>query len=51
MFYIVPLNDSDDEPTETVTVTMSEDSGNRFPNGYYMLSYATSRTFRIIDND
>ena len=50
-FYIVPINDSDDESNETVKVTMSQDSGNPFPSGYYFPSYYSSATFRIIDND
>ncbi len=50
-FYIRPLNDSVDESNETVTVTMSQDSGNPFPSGYYFPSYYASTTFRIIDND
>ena len=50
-FYIIPINDSDDESNETVTVTMSQDSGNPFPSGYYFPSRYNSATFRIIDND
>ena len=50
-FYIRPMNDAVDEPNETVTVTMSQDSGNPFPSGYYFPSHYSSATFRIIDND
>ncbi|MCE2472075.1 MAG: hypothetical protein J4G18_09260 [Anaerolineae bacterium] len=50
-FYIRPMNDAADEPNETVTVTMSQDSGNPFPSGYYFPSRYCRATFRIIDND
>ncbi len=47
-YYIIPIDDSDDE---TVVVTMSEDSGNPFPDGYYFPSFYSRDTFRIIDDD
>ena len=50
-YYIIALDDSDVENNETVTVTMSEDSGNPFPSGYYFPSRYSRATFRIIDND
>jgi len=50
-YYIIAMDDSDVENTETVTVTMSEDSGNPFPSGYYFPSRYSRATFRIIDND
>lgn len=50
-YYIVPNNDSDDEPDETVTVTMLEDSGNPFPSSYYFMSHYARATYRIIDDD
>jgi len=49
--YIVPMNDSDDEPNETVTVTLSQAPGNPFPSGYYLPSSYSRMNFRIIDND
>ncbi len=50
-YYIVPIHDNDDESNETVAVTLSQDSGNPFPGGYYLPSYYSRATFRINDND
>ncbi len=50
-FYIRPINDSNDESDETVTVTLSQVSGNPFPSGYYLPSHYSRVNFRIIDND
>ncbi len=50
-YYIIPINDSDDESNESVTVTMSQATGNPFPSGYYFPRRNRKATFRIIDND
>ncbi len=50
-YYIVPINDSDNESNETVIVTMSEDADDSFPSGYFLPSYYKRASFKIIDND
>ncbi|MYE26292.1 MAG: hypothetical protein F4X87_03555 [Chloroflexi bacterium] len=50
-YYIVPIEDSDDEQNETLIATLSQAPGNPWPSGYYMPSSHSKATFRIIDND
>ena len=48
-YYVVVIGDHIDESNETVTVTLSQDSGDRFPSGYYFASRKVN--FRIMDDD
>lgn len=48
---IKPIADSIDEPNETITITVSQDSNNHFPAGYSVPSRYAKVSVKLIDND
>lgn len=48
---IKPVADSIDEPNETITLTVSQDSNNPVPSGYSFPSRYAKVSVKLIDND